>query len=99
MTPEEAKALVDRAATYGDDDIESIIAETVDAGMLAEAVIALSKMVPRYDYEVSYHGRLWVVQGHEFERLEEVREWLKDRDRSYPARIIARYVTDWEVVE
>lgn len=53
MTPEEAKALVDKAKTYGDDDIESILAETVDAGLLAGAVIALSKTAQRYEYAVT----------------------------------------------
>lgn len=52
-----------------------------------------------WDYEVAIAGQLWTPMGHEFESLEAVRDWLKDRHRHAPARIITRHVTEWEVVE
>lgn len=98
MTPEEAQALVDRAATYGDDDVEAILAETVDAGVLAEAVLVLAKLTPVYDYEVQF-GQAWSPQGYEYVNLESVENLLKLRTRRNPARIVTRHVTEWEVVE
>lgn len=52
-----------------------------------------------WDYEVALVGELWTPMGYEFTSLEAVKDWLRDRHRHAPARIITRYVTDWEVVD
>lgn len=98
MTPQEAKALVDKASQYIDDDVRGILAETVDAGVLADAVLTLAKMTPVYDYEIKY-GNAWVPQDYEFTTLEAARERIDERTRRAPARIVAHYVTGKEVVE
>lgn len=98
MTPEQSRKLVASAEKYADDDKRAVLAESVDAGELADALLTVANLRCEYDYEVAF-GDEWTPQGYSFVTLEDAQRRLAERRRRTPARIIRRLVTEWEVVE
>lgn len=98
MTPEEARKLVASAERYADDDKRAVLAEIVDAGELADALLTVANLRCEYDYEVAF-GDEWTPQGYSFATLEYARRFVASRRRKSPARIVRRLVSKPEVVE
>ena len=97
MTPEQARKLVASAEKYADDDKRAVLAEIVDAGELADALLTVANQQYEYDYEVAF-GDEWTPQGYSFVTLEDAQRRVAERRRRTPARIIRRLVSEWEVV-
>ena len=107
MTPEQARELLDGATpskceAYGYTGYVMGYITYADTKLLVaapELAAIVAGLRVEYDYEV-LDGDTWIPQGHSFDSLRFTQQWVAERKRIAPARIVARYVSEpWEVTE
>lgn len=97
MNLHKTQKLVASARKYEDDDLRSVLAETADAGDLAEAAIALAQM--RYEYAVLEDVGYWRQRGEWLDTFEEAASYRDIKREDAPMCIVRRLVSEPEVVE